>query len=76
MQTIGGEMFKELERIADEKGIRVQELLRAVIIPEWVQKQGQLVDSRWNSTGAQMSDRKNTAKIGFRNPSSPLPRVL
>jgi hypothetical protein len=51
MQTIGGEMFKELERIADEKGIRVQELLRAVIIPEWVQKQGLSVDSRWNSTG-------------------------
>jgi hypothetical protein len=46
MQTIGREMFKELERIADEKGIRVQELLRAVIIPEWVQKQGLSVDSR------------------------------
>lgn len=36
MQTIGEEMFKELERISNEKGIRVQTLLRAVIIPEWV----------------------------------------
>jgi hypothetical protein len=39
MQTIGEEMFNELERISNEKGIRVQTLLRAVIIPEWVQRQ-------------------------------------
>ena len=39
MQTIGDEMFNELERISREKGIRVQTLLRAVIIPEWVQGQ-------------------------------------
>ncbi len=40
MQTIGDEMFKELEEIANEKGIRVQTLVRAVIIPEWVQTAG------------------------------------
>jgi len=34
------QMFKELEEIANEKGIRVQTLVRAVIIPEWVQKAG------------------------------------
>jgi len=39
MQTIGEEMFNELERISDEKGIRVQTLLRAIIIPEWAQRQ-------------------------------------
>ena len=39
MQTIGEEMFSELERISREKGIRVQTLLRAVIIPEWVERQ-------------------------------------
>ncbi len=39
MQTIGEEMFNELERISDEKGIRVQTLVRAVIIPEWVHRQ-------------------------------------
>ena len=36
MQTIGEEMFNELERISNERGIGVQTLLRAVIIPEWV----------------------------------------
>src|SRR6266571_1200513 len=39
MQTIGEHMFNELERISREKGIRVQTLLRAVIIPEWVERQ-------------------------------------
>jgi len=39
MQTIGEKMFNELERISNEKGVRVQILLRAVIIPEWVQRQ-------------------------------------
>ena len=38
MQTIGEEMFSELERISNEKGIGVQTLLRAVIIPEWVKE--------------------------------------
>src|SRR5213594_4259346 len=57
MQTIGDEMFKELEEIANEKGIRVQTLVRAVIIPEWVQKQGLSMDTRSNPTGAKTSNR-------------------
>ena len=40
MQTIGPEMFLELERISLEKGIHVQTLLRAVIIPEWMKQHG------------------------------------
>ena len=39
MQTIGDEMFNELGRISREKGIRVQTLLRAVIIPAWIERQ-------------------------------------
>src|SRR5712692_11464584 len=58
MQTIGDEMFIELEKIADEKGIRVQTLLRAVVIPEWVQRMGQSMDRRSNSTSAQASHRE------------------
>ncbi len=60
MQTIGDEMFLELEKIADEKGIRVQTLLRAVVIPEWVQKEG-LSMARSNPTGAQTSYRGKTS---------------
>lgn len=40
MQTIGPEMFLELEKISKEKGIHVQTLLRAVIIPEWMKEHG------------------------------------
>jgi hypothetical protein len=57
MQTIGEEMFKELERIADEKGIRIQTLLRAVIIPEWVERELSK-NPRWNSIEAQTSTRE------------------
>jgi hypothetical protein len=52
MQTIGDEMFKELEEIANKKGIRVQTLLRAVIIPEWAQKEGLSMDPRLKTTRA------------------------
>ncbi len=38
MQTIGEDMFRQLENLAEEKGVRVQTLLRAVIIPEWVKR--------------------------------------
>jgi hypothetical protein len=75
MQTIGDEMFKELEEIANEKGIRVQTLIRAVIIPEWVQGRGY----QWMLNGTQLVLRrrieKNAVKIGLRN-SGPPPRVL
>jgi hypothetical protein len=58
MQTIGDEMFVELEKIADEKGIRVQTLLRAIVIPEWVQGNGLPIERRSNPTGAQMLSRE------------------
>ncbi len=65
MQTIGDEMFKELEEIADEKGIRVQTLLRAVIIPEWVQKEGLSANPRLNQTSVQRSNREKRNEIRF-----------
>jgi len=58
MQTIGDEMFVELEKIAVEKGVRVQTLLRAVVIPEWVRRKEQSTDPRSNSTGAQVPTRE------------------
>ncbi len=39
MQTLSESIHEELEKIARKKGITLQELLRAVIIPEWVQNQ-------------------------------------
>lgn len=37
MQSLDDDIFKELSQIAKEKGISVQELIRAVIIPEWLE---------------------------------------
>ncbi|HEV2120146.1 MAG TPA: hypothetical protein VGS11_08610 [Candidatus Bathyarchaeia archaeon] len=55
IQTVGDEMFKELEMIADEKGIRVQTLLRAVIIPEWAQRERLSRDRGWTLVSTQDS---------------------
>jgi hypothetical protein len=36
MQTLDDTIYKELEKIAKRRGISIQELIRAVIVPEWV----------------------------------------
>jgi hypothetical protein len=40
MLSLDKEVFGELERLAKERGIAVQELLRAVVIPEWIRAAG------------------------------------
>src|SRR5260370_40738646 len=57
MQSIGEEMFSELERISNEEGIRVQTLLRAIINPEWVQRRKLSAAPRSKPTRSQTSDR-------------------
>src|SRR6266702_3250986 len=64
MQTIGEEMFNELERISDEKGIRVQTLLRAVIIPEWVQQQIRLMSPERNQMEIRPVLREKRSDVG------------
>jgi len=39
MQMIDPSVYSELEALAEEKGISVQELIRAIIIPEWLKMQ-------------------------------------
>ena len=39
MQTLNDNMFRELEKMAKQRGITVQELIRAVILPEWLVKE-------------------------------------
>ena len=38
MQTLDNEIYEKLATIAKERGITIQELIRAVIIPEWLKK--------------------------------------
>jgi hypothetical protein len=42
MQTMDDEIYKKLEEIAKERGINVQELIRAVIVPDWLKDRGLL----------------------------------
>ena len=39
MQTVEERLYEDLNRLAREKGITIQELLRAIIIPEWIKFQ-------------------------------------
>jgi hypothetical protein len=39
IQTLGQQIYTELNLIAKQKGISIQELIRAVIIPDWIRTQ-------------------------------------
>ena len=36
MQTLDSHVHSELKRLAKERGVSVQELVRAVIVPDWM----------------------------------------
>lgn len=40
MQTLDLDIYSKLKRIAEQRGATVQELVRAVIIPEWLEEHG------------------------------------
>jgi len=42
MQSLDDEVFATLQKIAKERGIKVQELIRAVIIPDWLREKQHL----------------------------------
>ena len=39
MQTLDDHVYKELAKFADQRGVTIQGLIRAVIVPEWVNSQ-------------------------------------
>ena|SRR6266568_4349142 len=39
MQSLDSHVYVELSRLAGEKGVSVQELIRALIIPDWISRQ-------------------------------------
>ena len=46
MQSLDEKVFKKLEEIAEKRGITVQELIRAVIIPAWLESLASAKDAQ------------------------------
>jgi uncharacterized protein (DUF111 family) len=44
IQTLSENVFEDLKKIAQKKGISVQELIRAVIIPEYLKKENHPIE--------------------------------
>ena len=40
MQSLDPEIYAELRKMAKDRGITMQELIRAVIVPDWMRKSG------------------------------------
>ena len=38
LQSIDDNIYKQLEKHAEKRGIKVQELIRSIIIPDWLSK--------------------------------------
>lgn len=38
MQTLDEEIYNQLQKISSNRGITIQELIRAVIIPDWLKE--------------------------------------
>jgi hypothetical protein len=50
MQTLDDHVYKELGKFAEQRGVTIQGLIRAVIVPEWISSQG---DKRRLMVGSQ-----------------------
>lgn len=53
MQSLDPQVYAELRKLAKERGITMQELIRAVIVPDWMKKD--------EGTGARGSPRRSRA---------------
>ena len=40
MQSLDPQVYAELQKFAKERGVTMQELIRAVIVPDWMGKDG------------------------------------
>ena len=54
MQSLNQNVYEQLDRLAKERGISVQELVRAVVVPEWMRARNHNgnVGTRAGSTAA------------------------
>ncbi len=77
MQTIDDQVYIELVKFADQRGVTIQGLIRAVIVPEWFSSQRAKRGSPTNAEqvldddGAQPSIRNSGQAITAKDPAFP-----
>ena len=60
MQSIGDSAYTKLRKIADNRDITVQELIRAIVIPDWLE----LSDAHDGGNGQSQRHRKRVSRAG------------
>jgi len=71
MQTLDDHVYMELGKFAEQRGVTIQGLIRAVIVPEWISSQG---DRRRLMAGSQQlvagngpDQRARNSEVGIGN---------
>jgi len=71
MQTLDDHVYKELGKFAEQRGVTIQGLIRAVIVPEWISSQGDkrrfMVSSQQLVAGNIPDQRARNSEAGIGN---------
>ena len=62
MQSLGDSAYTKLRKIADDRDITVQELIRAIVIPDWLK----LAEAHDGGNGQSQRHRKRISRAGAR----------
>jgi len=68
MQSLGDAAYTKLRKIADERDITVQELIRAIVIPDWLK----IAEKHDGGESQSERHRKRSSRSRARTPSLPV----
>ena len=65
MQSLGDSAYMRLRKIAEDRDITVQELIRAIVIPDWLK----VAEAHDGGNGQSERHRKRISRAGARTPA-------
>jgi len=65
MQSLGDSAYTKLRKIADDRDITVQELIRAIVIPDWLK----VAEAHNGGNSQSERHRKRNSRSGARTPA-------
>ena len=65
MQSLGDSAYMKLRKIADDRDITVQELIRAIVIPDWLK----VAEAHNGGNSQSERHRKRNSRSGTRTPT-------